>query len=127
VKSLFVTSEVAGLAKGGGLEEASAGLPPALRQRGIDARVLMPAYHEVIAKPPNVNRFGDLPGRAFIPAARIGRDRLVDGMRGRARPPVTARWNPRPEARQFDHPGHARSPDNRFNAFVDPLRHPSVL
>jgi starch synthase len=50
MKSLFVTSEVAGLAKAGGLGEVSAGLPLALRQRGIDVRVLMPAYHEVIAK-----------------------------------------------------------------------------
>jgi glycogen synthase len=65
MKSLFVASEVAGLAKAGGLGEVSAGLPFALRQRGIDVRVLMPAYHEVIAKLPNVNWFGDLPGRAL--------------------------------------------------------------
>ena len=57
MKSLFVTSEVAGLAKAGGLGEVSAGLPLALRQRGIDVRILMPAYHEVIAKLPNVDWF----------------------------------------------------------------------
>ena len=80
LKSLFVTSEVAGLAKAGGLGEVSAGLPLALRQRGIDVRVLMPAYHEVIAKVPSVNWFGDLPGRACIPAAWLGEVRLDNGM-----------------------------------------------
>lgn len=80
LKSLFVTSEVAGLAKAGGLGEVSAGLPLALRQRGIDVRVLMPAYDEVFAKLPHVNWFGDLPGRACIPAARLGEARLANGM-----------------------------------------------
>jgi starch synthase len=75
LNSLFVTSEVAGLAKAGGLGEVSAGLPLALRQRGIDVRVLMPAYHEVIAKLPNVSWLGDLPGRASIPVARLGEAR----------------------------------------------------
>ena len=80
IKALFVTSEVAGLAKAGGLGEVSAGLPLALRQRGIDVRVLMPAYREVIAKLPHVNWFGDLPGRGGIPLARLGEARLADGM-----------------------------------------------
>jgi starch synthase len=80
IKALFVTSEVAGLAKAGGLGEVSAGLPLALRQRGIDIRVLMPAYQEVISKLPHVNWFGDLPGRAGIPPARLGETRLPGGM-----------------------------------------------
>jgi starch synthase len=80
IKALFVTSEVAGLAKAGGLGEVSAGLPLALRQRGIDVRLLMPAYQEVIAKLPHINWFGDLPARASIPPARLGEARLPDGM-----------------------------------------------
>lgn len=80
IKALFVTSEVAGLAKSGGLGEISAGLPLALRQRGIDVRVLMPAYWEVLAKLPHVNWCGDLPGRGGIPPARLGEARLADGM-----------------------------------------------
>jgi starch synthase len=80
IKALFVTSEVAGLAKAGGLGEVSAGLPLALRQRGIDVRVLMPAYQEVIAKLSHVDWFGDLPGRGGIPPARLGEARLPDGM-----------------------------------------------
>jgi starch synthase len=80
IKALFVTSEVAGLAKAGGLGEVSAGLPLALRQRGVDIRILMPAYREVIAKLPHVDWFGDLPARAGIPPARLGQTRLPDGM-----------------------------------------------
>jgi starch synthase len=80
LKVLFVTSEVAGLAKAGGLGDVSAGLPLALSQRGIDVRILMPAYREVIAKLPHVHWFGDMPGRAGIPPARLGEARLSDGV-----------------------------------------------
>jgi starch synthase len=80
IKALFVTSEVAGLSKAGGLGEVSIGLPLALLQRGIDIRILMPAYQEVIAKLPYVNWFGDLPGRAGIPPGRLGETRLSEGL-----------------------------------------------
>src|SRR5689334_3792704 len=76
IKVLFVTTEVAGLAKAGGLGEVSAGLPPALQQRGIDVRLLMPAYRDVAAKLPPLDWIGDLPGRAAIPAGRLGRATL---------------------------------------------------
>jgi starch synthase len=81
VKVLFVTSEVAGLAKAGGLGEVSAGLPLALHHRGIDVRLLMPAYSEVVARLPSIDWFGDLPARAGIPSARVGEARLSDGVR----------------------------------------------
>ena len=80
IKALFVTSELAGLAKAGGLGEVSAGLPLALRLRGIDIRVLMPAYQEVIARLPSIHWLGDLPGRAGIPPARVAAAQLPDGM-----------------------------------------------
>jgi starch synthase len=80
IKVLFVTSEVAGLAKAGGLGEVSAGLPLALRQRGIDVRIVMPAYRAVIAKLPGIVWSGDLPGRAGIPPARLGEAVLADGV-----------------------------------------------
>ena len=38
MKILFATSEFANYAKAGGLGDVSAGLPRALRRRGIDAR-----------------------------------------------------------------------------------------
>jgi starch synthase len=80
ITALFVTSEVAGLAKAGGLGDVSAGLPLALRRRGVDVRVLMPAYREVIARLPGVNWIGDLPGRGGIPPARLGEVVLPDGI-----------------------------------------------
>jgi starch synthase len=51
----------------------------ALRQRGIDVRILMPAYQDVTAKLPAIDWSGDLPGRAAIPAGRLGRALLPDG------------------------------------------------
>ncbi len=79
LRTLFVTSEYSGLAKAGGLGDVSAGLPLALRQRGVDARVLMPAYPDVIARLPDIAWTGRLPGRAAIPACRIGEAILPDG------------------------------------------------
>ena len=79
MKVLFVTSEIAGLAKAGGLGDVSAGLPLALRQRGIDVRILMPAYRDVTARLPDIAWLGTLPGRAGIPPARLGEARLADG------------------------------------------------
>jgi starch synthase len=79
IKVLFVTSEIAGLAKAGGLGDVSAGLPAALRQRGIDVRILMPAYHDVMSKLPQTVWSSTLPGRAAIPEARLGVGRLPDG------------------------------------------------
>jgi starch synthase len=76
---LFVTSEVAGLAKAGGLGEVSAGLPLALRQRGLDVRILMPAYREVVARLPDIAWCGELPGRAAIPPGTLGTSFLPDG------------------------------------------------
>jgi len=80
MKALFVTSEFADYAKVGGLGEVSAGLPRALKRRGIDVRVLMPAYPEVIAKASDVSIVADLPARAGIEACRIGEVRTPDGL-----------------------------------------------
>ncbi|MFO1023919.1 MAG: glycogen synthase GlgA [Acetobacteraceae bacterium] len=80
IRVLFVTSELAGLAKAGGLGDVSAGLPLALRQRGVDVRIVMPAYEEVLAKLPGIEWAGELPGRSGIPTARLGQVRLPDGV-----------------------------------------------
>ncbi|MFL5257352.1 MAG: glycogen synthase GlgA [Rhodopila sp.] len=80
IQVLFVTSELAGLAKAGGLGDVSAGLPLALRQRGIDVPIVMPAYEEVLTKLPAISWRGDLPGRSGIPPGRIGEVMLADGM-----------------------------------------------
>jgi len=47
MKVLFVTSEVAGLYKRGGLADVSYSLPTALSARGIDISVIMPFYEKI--------------------------------------------------------------------------------
>jgi starch synthase len=80
MKILFVTSEFAGLGKVGGLGDASASLPVALRELDVDVRVLLPAYPKVLAAFPNICWLGRLPGRAEIPGCRIGVVRLPSGL-----------------------------------------------
>ena len=80
MKVLFATSEFAGLGKVGGLGDASASLPVALRQLGIDVRVLMPAYSQVLAALPDIAWLGRLQGRGDIPGCRIGMARLASGV-----------------------------------------------
>ena len=50
LKVLFATSEVAPLIKTGGLADVSGALPAALRAIGLDVRVLVPGYSQVISK-----------------------------------------------------------------------------
>lgn len=80
-RTLFVTSEFSGLAKAGGLGEVSAGLPLALRQRGVDTRVLIPGYPELINHVPGIVWTGTLPGRGSIPPCSIGEATLPDGIK----------------------------------------------
>ncbi len=71
LKVLFTTSEVAPLIKTGGLADVSGALPAALRAIGVDVRVLVPGYNQVIAQlahPQVVATFDDLPG---FPSARL--------------------------------------------------------
>jgi len=50
MRVLFVTPECAPLAKAGGLGDVSAALPAALRGLGLEVRVLLPGYSEVLRK-----------------------------------------------------------------------------
>lgn len=71
LKVLFATSEVAPLIKTGGLADVSGALPVALRAIGVDVRILVPGYNQVIAKLAHyqvVATFDNLPG---FPSARL--------------------------------------------------------
>lgn len=50
MKVLYATSEAAPFAKTGGLGDVAGSLPPALKEKGIDARVIMPLYRCISQK-----------------------------------------------------------------------------
>lgn len=65
MKVLFATSEAYPLVKTGGLADVSGALPAALRDAGVDCRLLLPGYQAVIAgaiDQREVARFSNLPG-----------------------------------------------------------------
>lgn len=80
MRVLFVTSEFADLAKAGGLADVSAALPRALREQGIDVRVLLPAYQKVIEGIGPITVVANLPRRADIEPALLGEARTADGL-----------------------------------------------
>ena len=71
MKVLFVASECAPLVKTGGLADVVGALPKALAAAGLEVRILLPGYREVMAwlarqaeQPVEVATFGDLFGQA---------------------------------------------------------------
>jgi starch synthase len=71
LRILFATSEISPLIKTGGLADVSGALPAALRAIGVDVRVLVPGYNQVIeqlTQPRIVAALEDLPG---FPLARL--------------------------------------------------------
>ena len=74
MRVLFVTSEVQPLAKTGGLADVSGALPIALARRGIDVRLLLPAYPSALAQLKNLKIEATLP-----PIAGIDGGALISG------------------------------------------------
>ncbi|MGC2853861.1 glycogen synthase GlgA [Novispirillum sp. DQ9] len=73
MRVLVVASEAYPLIKTGGLADVAGALPAALRRRGVDARILVPAYPGVMAKAADVgavHALGDVLG--------LGPSRLVE-------------------------------------------------
>lgn len=65
LKILFATSEARPLVKTGGLADVSGALPAALREIGVDCRLLLPGYHPVLAGVKNLEpalNLTNLPG-----------------------------------------------------------------
>jgi starch synthase len=71
MKVLFVTPEYAGWIKTGGLGDVSAALPSALRELGVDARVLIPGYREILAAIGSPRVAADLPPWSGFPGAQL--------------------------------------------------------
>lgn len=78
-KILFVTSEMAGLVKSGGLGDVSAALPRAMRHLH-DIRVLIPGYLQVIHSGNSINIISELNGHAALPPCKIGRMDMKGGL-----------------------------------------------
>lgn len=73
MRALFVASEVFPMVKTGGLADVAGALPAALRDVGVDVRVLMPGYPQAIAV------LGDAAHRASF-GTPFGEARLIEGM-----------------------------------------------
>ncbi len=71
MKVLFLTSELAGYVKAGGLADVSAALPAALRGRGLDVRILMPFYGPGPEWHPSLEVVARLEGIAGIPPCML--------------------------------------------------------
>lgn len=85
MRVLFVTSEVAPIIKTGGLADVSAALPVALRELGVDIRILLPGYPQVLQALPKLKLSFDLEkfsGSILkpFPAARLLRAKLPNGV-----------------------------------------------
>lgn len=68
---LFITSEVHPLNKTGGLGDVSAALPAALRQLGVDVRLLIPGYPQVLAGLKYKRKVTELVGLSQFPPAAL--------------------------------------------------------
>lgn len=71
IRSLYVTSECAPLAKTGGLADVSAALPAALRELSVDVRMLMPAYRGVLGQLEGTKPIAQFPASASFPGAQL--------------------------------------------------------
>lgn len=82
---LFVTSEVAPLIKTGGLADVSSALPAALYEMGVDVRLLLPGYPQVLKSLPRLQLVVDFCthppyGISELPPSRLLLDTLPNGV-----------------------------------------------
>jgi len=110
LKILFATSEVRPLIKTGGLADVSSSLPAALRDLGLDCRLLVPGYPAVLAQCEDLTPISDLPVTLLGPA------RLLTGFMPGTRVPLYVLDAPR----AFQRPGgpyqDTRGQDHADNA-----------
>ena len=85
MRVLFVTSEVAPIIKTGGLADVSAALPAALLAMGVDIRVLLPGYSQVLKLLPELKEVFDFSTQVstdltFLPPSRLLSCKLPSGV-----------------------------------------------
>ena len=80
MRVLFVTSEIAPLIKTGGLADVSAALPAALHELGVDVRVLLPGYPQVMRALSNLEHAARFAGSPAYPEVNLLAGVLPDGM-----------------------------------------------
>jgi starch synthase len=80
LKVLFATSEVAPLIKTGGLADVSAALAAALMGLGVDMRVLVPGYPQVMEALKTKGRAATLPALPGVPPAQLIASKLPSGV-----------------------------------------------
>ena len=77
---LFVTSEVAPLIKTGGLADVAGSLPAALMHAGLDVRVLVPGYKQVMEGVKSKGRLTSFPALGEMPASQLLAGKLPSGV-----------------------------------------------
>jgi len=79
LKVLFATSEIAPIIKTGGLADVSGALPAALRDIGVDVRVLVPGYNKVMSYADNYKVVAEFEFVGF-PASRLLAGKMPNGV-----------------------------------------------
>ena len=77
-KILFASSEVYPLMKTGGLADVSAALPIALKEKRHDVRIIMPAYHDVLASLDNPKNVATISLPGIMGSIELLEDKLPD-------------------------------------------------
>jgi len=81
LKVLFASSEVAPLIKTGGLADVSGALPAALRAIGLDVRVLVPGYNQVLSQLPQHEVVATFDGLlSGFPRSRLLSGKMANGV-----------------------------------------------
>lgn len=77
---LFVTPEVAPLIKTGGLADVSGSLPAALMHAGVEVRVLVPGYKQVLEGVKSKGKLASFPALGEMPASQLLASKLPSGV-----------------------------------------------
>ncbi len=79
MRVLLVTSEMTPLIKTGGLADVSGALPLALQELGVETRILLPGYPQVLKALPGLKRVASFPALYDFPPARLLAGGLPNG------------------------------------------------